>query len=69
MGEWCVYQREVAGQIVYEVIRIRGKGNHESDYFRLGNMGLFSSKEEALALAGRMNEKEVNEKEDDEIDR
>lgn len=60
MSEWCVHQREVAGQIVYEVIRIQGKGNHESDYLRLGNAVLFDSKEEALELADKLNIKEKN---------
>ena len=58
---WDFTKVEVAGQEVYEVIRIRNpkkKNHHVSDFLRIGTLGLFPTKEEAKRLVDRLNEAE-----------
>lgn len=64
MSRWEVLKRSVAGCTVYEVIRIDNCEKtviSDEDITRLETLGLFANKEEAQALAGKLNKEDGNE--------
>lgn len=65
MKVWDVFRKEVAGQIVYEVLRIdhaEQKEHTEKDFLRLDTFGLFDKLPDAVRLAERLNEEERKKK-------
>lgn len=53
---WKVIEKEVAGQIVYEVIRPKEERKHIKGYDY--SMGLFKSRDEAKEFAVKLNRRE-----------
>ena len=53
---WKVIEKEVAGQIVYEVIRSKEERKHIKGYDY--SMGLFKSRDEAKEFADKLNRRE-----------
>ena len=61
MSYWTVAKQIRAGQIVFEVIRVRNAEKEilqESDIDRYESLGLFPTLEEATELADRLNKTE-----------